>query len=88
VWTAVGVANRGSRPRAIQQNGHESGSSVPTIPAPFGVPYELTLASPYLPTAAMLCEGGYEVEGFREPFGIKGEFVNNLEEVIEKLVLS
>jgi hypothetical protein len=42
----------------------------------------------YLPTAAMLCEGGYEVEGFREPFGIRGEFVNNLEEVIEKLVLS
>jgi neutral ceramidase len=42
----------------------------------------------YLPTQAMLREGGYEVTGFRKAFGIKGEFVGNLEEVIEGLVSS
>lgn len=41
----------------------------------------------YLPTRAMLSEGGYEVTEFRKRFGINGEFVQNLEEVIEKLVL-
>ncbi len=42
----------------------------------------------YLPTQAMLREGGYEVAGFRKLFGIKGEFVGNIEEVIEALVSS
>lgn len=42
----------------------------------------------YLPTQAMLSEGGYEVTGFRKRFGIKGEFVGNLEEVIQGLVSS
>jgi hypothetical protein len=42
----------------------------------------------YLPTQSMLCEGGYEVTGFRKGFGIKGEFVGNLEEVVEGLVSS
>jgi len=42
----------------------------------------------YLPTQAMLPEGGYEVKGFRELFGIQGEFVSNLEETIGALVSS
>jgi hypothetical protein len=42
----------------------------------------------YLPTQAMLREGGYEVSGFRKAFGIRGEFVGNLEDVIEGLVSS
>jgi hypothetical protein len=42
----------------------------------------------YLPTQAMLSEGGYEVTGFRRPFGIKGEFVPNLEKVVAELVSS
>lgn len=42
----------------------------------------------YLPTESMLREGGYEVTGFREPFGITGEFVGNLEQVVEQLVQS
>ena len=42
----------------------------------------------YLPTQSMLPEGGYEVTGFRQPFGIKGEFVPNLEEVVAALVSS
>jgi hypothetical protein len=36
----------------------------------------------YLPTKAMLAEGGYEVRGFMKPFGIKGEFVANIDEII------
>ncbi len=40
----------------------------------------------YLPTDSMLREGGYEVTGFREPFGIQGEFVGNLEQIVEELV--
>jgi neutral ceramidase len=42
----------------------------------------------YLPTQSMLKDGGYEVTGFHQAFGIKGEFVENLEEVIEDLVSS
>ena len=42
----------------------------------------------YLPTQDMLSEGGYEVAGFRKAFGIRGEFVENLEETVKKLVLS
>jgi len=40
----------------------------------------------YLPTDSMLPEGGYEVDGFKHPFGIKGEFVANLEEIITKSI--
>lgn len=36
----------------------------------------------YLPTQAMLVEGGYEVKGFMKLFGIKGEFVANIDEII------
>lgn len=36
----------------------------------------------YLPTKAMLAEGGYEVRGFMKSFGIKGEFVANIDEII------
>lgn len=42
----------------------------------------------YLPTQSMLSEGGYEVTGFRGAFGIKGEFVANIEEVVSELLLS
>ncbi len=42
----------------------------------------------YLPTQSMLREGGYEVTGFREAFGIKGEFVANLEQIVKELVQS
>jgi hypothetical protein len=42
----------------------------------------------YLPTQAMLCEGGYEVSGFRKAFGIKGEFVGNVEQVVEQMMSS
>jgi len=42
----------------------------------------------YLPTQSMLSEGGYEVTGFRQPFGISGEFVSNLEDVVASLVSS
>jgi hypothetical protein len=31
---------------------------------------------------SMLLEGGYEVTEFKDPFGIKGGFVPNLEEII------
>jgi hypothetical protein len=41
----------------------------------------------YLPTKAMLADGGYEVREFMKPFGIKGEFVANIEEIIIKAVL-
>jgi hypothetical protein len=34
----------------------------------------------------MLSEGGYEVTGFRRAFGVKGEFVADLERVIAELV--
>jgi neutral ceramidase len=40
----------------------------------------------YLPTQAMLPEGGYEVTEFQDSFGIKGEFVANLDEIITKLI--
>ena len=40
----------------------------------------------YLPTDSMLPEGGYEVEGFKRNFGIKGKFVPNLEEIVTKLI--
>lgn len=33
----------------------------------------------YLPTASMLHEGGYEVDGFRRPFGIEGQFLPSIE---------
>jgi len=36
----------------------------------------------YLPTKAMLAEGGYEVSGFMRPFGIEGSFVAEIEETI------
>lgn len=36
----------------------------------------------YLPTAEMLQDGGYEVTGFKRPFGIHGEFVPNVDDVI------
>lgn len=36
----------------------------------------------YLPTDSMLLEGGYEVTEFKDSFGIKGDFVPNLEEII------
>ena len=42
----------------------------------------------YLPTQSMLSEGGYEVMGFGHAFGIKGEFVSNLDRVVTELVLS
>src|ERR1017187_640810 len=42
----------------------------------------------YLPTQAMLPEGGYEVTEFRHAFGIKGEFVANLEKVVAELISS
>ena len=40
----------------------------------------------YLPTEAMLSEGGYEVTGFRRAFGITGEFIGNLGERIRVLL--
>ena len=40
----------------------------------------------YLPTTAMLAEGGYEVSGFMRSFGIKGESIANIEEIIIKAV--
>jgi len=42
----------------------------------------------YLPTQAILPDGGYEVNGLRYSFGIQGEFVSNLEEVITTLISS
>jgi hypothetical protein len=42
----------------------------------------------YLPMQSMLSEGGYEVTGFRRPFGIKGDFVANLEKVVVELLSS
>jgi neutral ceramidase len=42
----------------------------------------------YLPTQSMLSEGGYEVTGFRRPFGIKGEFVPDLEHAVAELISS
>jgi hypothetical protein len=33
----------------------------------------------YLPTDRMLGEGGYEVEGFRKPFGFSARFSRSLE---------
>jgi hypothetical protein len=38
----------------------------------------------YLPTKAMLAEGGYEVSGFMRPFGIEGSFVADIDETIIK----
>jgi hypothetical protein len=38
----------------------------------------------YLPTKAMLAEGGYEVKGFMRSFGIVGEFVADIDEIILK----
>jgi hypothetical protein len=40
----------------------------------------------YLPTQAMLAEGGYEITGFKHSFGIRGEFVANLDEIITKAI--
>jgi hypothetical protein len=40
----------------------------------------------YLPTTAMLAEGGYEVSGFMQSFGIKGEYIHNIEEIIIRVV--
>lgn len=40
----------------------------------------------YLPTQAMLSEGGYEVTGFQRSFGIKGEFVADLDKIIIKSI--
>jgi hypothetical protein len=40
----------------------------------------------YLPTQAMLPEGGYEITGFQRSFGITGEFVANLDEIITKSI--
>lgn len=40
----------------------------------------------YLPTQAMLPEGGYEITGFQHSYGIKGEFVANLDEIITKSI--
>ena len=36
----------------------------------------------YLPMNSMLPEGGYEVTGYKQSFGIKGDFVSNLEEIV------
>jgi hypothetical protein len=40
----------------------------------------------YLPTQAMLPEGGYEITGFQRSFGITGEFIANLDEIITKSI--
>jgi hypothetical protein len=40
----------------------------------------------YLPTQAMLLEGGYEITGFQHSFGIIGEFVANLDEIVTKAI--
>jgi neutral ceramidase len=42
----------------------------------------------YLPTRKMLDEGGYEVSGFKAPFGITGEFLDSLEDQVAALVAS
>jgi neutral ceramidase len=36
----------------------------------------------YLPTQAMIAEGGYEVTEFKPQFGVKGQFTTNTEEII------
>ena len=36
----------------------------------------------YLPTAAMVSQGGYESEGFQESFGFQGSFRPNLDQIL------
>lgn len=36
----------------------------------------------YLPTGSMVTEGGYETDAFMQPFGIRGKFVSNVDEVV------
>jgi hypothetical protein len=38
----------------------------------------------YLPVDAMVLEGGYEVQGFVPRFGLKGQFVPNVTQVVEE----
>jgi hypothetical protein len=40
----------------------------------------------YLPTDAQIPEGGYEVEGFRGPFGISGRFIGNNDATFRRLL--
>jgi hypothetical protein len=43
----------------------------------------------YLPTAAQVAEGGYEVEGFQPLFGLSGHFESSrIEEVVSACVKS